>query len=257
MNLAVFFNVNRRLISGYADSIFRSACHLTVLCVLCDDSMKAITVTETPVGELFQPLKDRLLQPLLLLLTIISHFTFHLPDYDCREESNHVSSSEVSLCVCVTTSETENIDFTHRMKLDDAIVELERIMRLFICNHYKEALAECERLVNHHFYFHVLKSLFQSMNGVVTFQDEFLDEALNTTKTALAAVDKNRRKRSRFSRMIWSPDYDDYTDNECHAEGSYSILAACAAVMTIACEKTLIGLIKTGYWAKTAVNVLR
>jgi hypothetical protein len=142
-------------------------------------------------------------------------------------------------------------------RLDDAITEVNRIVRLFICNHFNEALDECAKNLDKHFFFHVLNGLFRSIQGVVTFQDETLAQGIAALHEGLTAIDHHRRKRSRISRLIWTPDYNDYTDNECQAEGSYSVLSAFTSVMSILCEKSLVGLFKAGYWGKTAFDVLR
>lgn len=144
-----------------------------------------------------------------------------------------------------------------RMSLEDAIKEADRIQKLFICNQYKEAVSECEKNVDKHFLFHVIRALFKSINGVVTFQECFLEEALESIQSTLVEVDRHRRKRGRFSRMIWSADYDEYKDYECQAEGCYSVMSACMSSMTILCEKTFVGLLKAGYWGKTSLDVLR
>lgn len=144
-----------------------------------------------------------------------------------------------------------------RMPLDDAIREVDRIQNLFICNEYVLAVAECDKQVDQHFMFQLLKALFKSINGVVTFEEEFLEEALASIQAAITCVDLHRRKRSRLSRMFWSPDYNEYTENECLAEGCYSVLTACMSGMTIICEKSFVGLLKAGFWGKTALDGLR
>jgi len=141
--------------------------------------------------------------------------------------------------------------------MEEAINEVNRIVRLFVCNHFNEALQEVDKKLDQHFFFHVLNGLFRSIQGIVTFQDETLAEGMSALHNGLNAVNFHRRKRNRLSRLIWSPNYDDYSDNECQAEGSYSVLAAFTSCMSLLCEKSLVGLFKAGYWGKTAFDVLR
>ena len=141
--------------------------------------------------------------------------------------------------------------------MDDALHEVNRITRLFICNHFNEALNEVDKKLDQHFFFQVLNGLFRSIQGVVTFQDETLSEAMKALHSGLTVVNIYRRKRSRLSRLLWSPDFDDYTDLECQAEGCYSVLSSITSVMSILHEKSLVGLVKAGYWGKTAFDVLK
>lgn len=144
-----------------------------------------------------------------------------------------------------------------RMPLGDAIRDVDRIQNLFICNEYVQAVAECDKKVDQHFMFQLMRALFKSINGVVTFQEVFLEEALESIQSAIANVELHRKRRNRFSRMIWTPNYDDYTDNECQAEGCYAVLTACMSMMTILSEKSFVGLLKAGYWGKASLDGLK
>ena len=150
-----------------------------------------------------------------------------------------------------------SIYFNLCFRTDEAITEVDRIGRLWFCNHFNEALDECDKIRDQHAFFHVLKGLFRSCQALVTFQDDNLTEGMATLHEGLSFVDNHRRKTSRLSRLLWSPDYDDYTDNECMAEGCYFVLASFTSLMSLVCEKSLVGLLKAGYWSKTAFDVLR
>lgn len=99
--------------------------------------------------------------------------------------------------------------------------------------------------------------MFKCINGIIVLQDDAVAEAMDSIHSALVVVNRYRKKRNAFTRMLWTPDYNDMTDTEVHAEGSYSFLSAMASGMSIANEKSLIGLLKAGYWAKTSYSVLR
>jgi hypothetical protein len=143
------------------------------------------------------------------------------------------------------------------MPLEDAIHEVGRIQNLFICNEYLKSMAECDKQVDQHFMLRLVKALLTSINAVVTFQEAHLEEALQTITKSIEVVDMHRRKTNRFSRLIWTPNYDEYTDDECLAEGCYSVLTSCMSGMTIICEKTFMGLIKACYWGKTSIDTLK
>ena len=143
------------------------------------------------------------------------------------------------------------------MPLIEAIREVDRIQNLFICNEYRQAVAECDKKVDQHFMFQLLRALLKSINGIVTFQESCMEEALASIQTGISNVDLHRRQRNRISRMIWwTPNYDDYTDNECQAEGCYAFLSACMSSMTMLHEKSFVGLLKAGYWGKISARWL-
>ena len=109
-----------------------------------------------------------------------------------------------------------------------------------------------------HYYYHVIKAVFVSLNGMITFDERALGEAIEVIQTSMKEVAVNRKKKNSFITSLWTTiNYDDWTEDEVYAELSHLILSAYNTLMILATEKTLSGLVKAGYYAKTCMSTLK
>jgi len=54
--------------------------------------------------------------------------------------------------------------------LDDIFRDQSRILNTFMCNHYREAIGGCEAKLSEHHYYHTMRAIMLSVNGLITFE---------------------------------------------------------------------------------------
>lgn len=143
-------------------------------------------------------------------------------------------------------------------RIDDIDDDVERILGIFLCNDIVGALNEVEPKLDTHYYYHVIKAVFISLNGMITFDEDSLNLALEVIQSSMKEVAIHRRKKPSLITSFWtSVNYDDWSEDEVYAELSHVILAAYNTLMILSTEKTLSGLVKAGYYAKTCMSTLK
>lgn len=142
--------------------------------------------------------------------------------------------------------------------IDEIDEDIERILSIFLCNDINGALNEIEPKLDVHYFYHVIKAVFISLNGMITFDDHSLNQAIEVIAVSMKSVSVNRRKRPSIITSLWtSVNYDDWTNDEVYAELSHLILSAYNTLMILATEKTISGLVKAGYYAKSSMSTLK
>ena len=137
------------------------------------------------------------------------------------------------------------------------ISEMERISTMYLNNRLMDALDELEKRRQINFAFITLKALFLTQGAVVTGGDDMMKIAQDTINEGLTVAQKFRKKKSKLLRVIWTENYEKYDELELFAEMAYLYLSAMNMVVILGLEKTLVGLIKVGYYAKTCMDMMR
>lgn len=137
------------------------------------------------------------------------------------------------------------------------ILEMERICSMYMNNQFADAIAELEKRREVNFCFITLKALFLTQGAVVTGGDEMMKIAQSAINDGLSVVNKHRKKRSKLLRVIWTENYEKYDELEIFAEMAYLYLSAMNMVVILGLEKTIVGLIKTGYYAKSCIDTMK
>ncbi|KAI1304205.1 Tetratricopeptide repeat protein 39B [Halotydeus destructor] len=141
--------------------------------------------------------------------------------------------------------------------LDFVLKDVEALVQQFLCNQFEGSMREVEEKKDGHCYYQFVRAYFETVKGVVIFEEPVLDHALSCCHEALAAINQQRKSRNSILKLIWSPDYDDMSDMEAHAEILYATVSGFMCILTLVVEKSLIGLVKTAYRLKSSYDTLR
>ena len=108
--------------------------------------------------------------------------------------------------------------------------------------------------------------VFMYLKAVMTFEQKHIEEASAVLSQACENIDSYRHKRSKSAGLVdtlgklikkAAPDYDQYTDNQVHAELCYAEILLLKAVLTLCEDETLVSFVKAGLKVRTCYQSFR
>lgn len=136
----------------------------------------------------------------------------------------------------------------------------------FLNNHFDEARAIVQPLADCSIYHALGYGVFMYLKAVMTFEQKHIEEASAVLSQACENIDSYRHKRSKSAGLVdtlgklikkAAPDYDQYTDNQVHAELCYAEILLLKAVLTLCEDETLVSFVKAGLKVRTCYQSFR
>ncbi|CAH1776044.1 unnamed protein product [Owenia fusiformis] len=144
-------------------------------------------------------------------------------------------------------TETPKVGTT--LDLEDALEQTCIAMKLFLNNKFAEAKARFEPWAHCSMYHGLGYSTIMYLQAVMTFDMTDIETAIETVKAAVSVCNKKRKKTSMaqsFTRALSKTNYDEYTEEECHAELCYAECLLERALLTFIQDENLISFVKGG-----------
>lgn len=106
--------------------------------------------------------------------------------------------------------------------------------------------------------YHALgNSVFSFLQAMLTFEQQHIAEASDALKKSLTVCNKYRKKNSlgeSLGKIVKKPNYDQYTEEECHAELCYAESLLLKALLTFMEDETLSSFIRGGIKIRSCYN---
>ncbi|KAI1288317.1 Tetratricopeptide repeat protein 39B [Halotydeus destructor] len=143
------------------------------------------------------------------------------------------------------------MDVKSESDLAEAILDAKDAVSAFFDNRIEDAIAVCDRKYAESMYHSFCKSIINYTNAIMTQERDQIESGIESLEHTIELCNKSRRQKGVMEGMAsWfkTPNYDDYTDEECHAELVFAESQIFMAALSITQESTLLNL---------ARNVLR
>lgn len=168
-----------------------------------------------------------------------------------EEDSSDVyedASEEVTTPVC-----DENVD------LDISIEEANTVLKLFLNNKFSEARRRLEPCAHCSMYHSLSYSVILYIQAMMTFDVTDIENAITAIKKAIVVSNKYRRKANLIGSLGRSvkDSYDDYTEEEFHAELCYAEGLLIRAMLTFVQDENLISFVKGGLKIRECYKIYR
>lgn len=144
-----------------------------------------------------------------------------------------------------------------KLSFEQIMVEIQDVIDSFMNNDIEGAFAKCSGIENYSMYHSLANSMMKFIIAIVHLEQEDLQAALEQIKKTLVLIQKNRRKNTlieSFANILrWkSTDYNEYTDEEVHAELMLAEMQICLAFMNFLGEQSMLSMIKGALRIKSA-----
>ncbi|KAI1296837.1 Tetratricopeptide repeat protein 39B [Halotydeus destructor] len=134
-------------------------------------------------------------------------------------------------------------------------------VRVFLRNDYVEGFKLLQRYAKVSMLHAMGSALCSTLKAVAGLRPEALAEAWKAVNYALDKIDRKRKRRSTtgylVNSLMFRNTYDDYSDENCHAEMFYAETQAAFAALTVLQEPTLTGFVKGAIRIRACFNTFK
>lgn len=151
----------------------------------------------------------------------------------------------------------ETFQTVKEMDLATAIEETTVALNLFLNNKFSEARAIFEPWSHASIYHALGHGTISYLQAVMTFDPSDIQEAIARIKNSIDVASRSRKKTSvvaSMSKMMWKTNYNNYTDEEVHAELCYAESLLERAILSFIQDDNLINFIKGGLKIRNGYN---
>ncbi|XP_078354114.1 tetratricopeptide repeat protein 39B-like [Oculina patagonica] len=128
----------------------------------------------------------------------------------------------------------------------DAIKMINRAADLCFSNKFLQAKSELEPWINKSMYHAVAYSSVICIQALLKFEQQAIQKASDSIKHAVSVCERHRKKPTwseTFSSWIWNPSYDEFTEEEKHAELCYTECLLLDALLTFIQDDNLVSFV--------------
>ncbi|XP_015781978.1 tetratricopeptide repeat protein 39A isoform X1 [Tetranychus urticae] len=143
------------------------------------------------------------------------------------------SSTKSDVSFCTTNSGDQS--------LDDALEEGRELMKMFINNKMDEVLPILQEKANSSMIHALGVAAVRFFEAILTLDKSYLQSTIEAFKYSSAFADSLRRKS--YTSFLFSPNYNGYTDEECHAELCYAKSLLLWGLVTVLEDQSIYGFI--------------
>lgn len=144
-----------------------------------------------------------------------------------------------------------------RIDLDSAVQEAKQAIHYFFNNQFDEARNLMKPWADVSMYHALGNSVFSFLQAMLTFEQQHIAEASDALKKSLTVCNKYRKKNTlgeSLGKIVKKPNYDQYTEEECHAELCYAESLLLKALLTFMEDETLSSFIRGGIKIRSCYN---
>ena len=119
----------------------------------------------------------------------------------------------------------------------------------FLNNQFNEAREIVEPLSDRSIYHASVYGVIRLFEAMMTFEQKDLEKASTVLSQSCDTINRFRKKttfKDKLGRILWNPDYNDYTDMEVHAELCFAEVLLMKALATVLEDETLASFVKAG-----------
>ncbi|KAI1288314.1 Tetratricopeptide repeat protein 39B [Halotydeus destructor] len=142
---------------------------------------------------------------------------------------------------------TSKMDLKSESDLADAILDVKDAVSAFFENRFEDAIAICEKKATESMYHSFGKSIMNYINATMTLERDQIDSGLESLRHTVELCNKSRRHKGVMEGMAdWfrTPNYDDYSDEECHAELVFAESQTLTAALSFIQDSSIINLVR-------------
>ncbi|KAJ7383870.1 Tetratricopeptide repeat protein 39B [Desmophyllum pertusum] len=128
------------------------------------------------------------------------------------------------------------------LAMADAIGMINRAADLCFANKFLQAKTELEPWIQNSMYHAVAYSSVMCIQALLKFEQQAIQKASDSIKLAVNVCERHRKKPTwseTFSSWIWNPSYDEFTEEEKHAELCYTESLFLDALLTFIQDENL------------------
>ncbi|KAI1296833.1 Tetratricopeptide repeat protein 39B [Halotydeus destructor] len=153
--------------------------------------------------------------------------------------------------------QSESDDWTITEQLEEGM----RLFEMFTCNKYIEGFEQLEKHANVSMVHAIGVALCRMIKAMVTLRPEAFPEAWIAINHALNKINRKRKRRSAAGSLVNSlmlrNNYEDYTDENCHAELLYAETQAAQAALTVLSDMSVTGFVKGAIRIRACFNTYK
>lgn len=138
---------------------------------------------------------------------------------------------------------------------EEQIKVIEKAIPIFFENRFREAddTFSLDDNLDHYLYYKVARGYIGFIFAVFTMEKPYVIDAVERVNAVYAHC-KKARKASSLVSWFFKTDYNDYTDEECHAEVIYGEANFISLVLTFIDDPSFLSLIKAALKLRAAYN---
>ncbi|GAB1599888.1 tetratricopeptide repeat protein 39A-like, partial [Argonauta hians] len=154
----------------------------------------------------------------------------------------------ISLQIFEDAVENVAVVTPENITLDSSIEEANIVLNLFLNNKFTEAIQRLEPCANYSIYHSLSYSVILYIQAMMTFDMTDIENAIAAIKKTIVVSNNSRRKGNLIGSFGRSSKdyYDNYTEDECHAELCYAEALLIRAMLTFVQDENLISFVKGG-----------
>ncbi|RWS25081.1 tetratricopeptide repeat protein 39B-like protein [Leptotrombidium deliense] len=131
--------------------------------------------------------------------------------------------------------------------LQESIEEIVYCLDLALNNKFEQALKITEKLAKVSLYHALGKATLCFLKGMLTLETEEIENALCSLKNLADVCNEKRKTSNTVTRVVWRPNYNNYSDDEVHAELCFAETQLEIALLTFLEDQNLINLVKGAF----------
>lgn len=155
-----------------------------------------------------------------------------------------------------TDKQQHELRHSDEMSLDECLEEGRELLIKFIDNRFAEVVQRLEEEAKGSMIHRLGVAAVQFFDSILSMDHEKMAVALTSMRNAAEYADGRRRKFG-YINYLFTPDYDSYTDDECHAELCYAIAQLISGLLTVLEDQSVYGFVNGGLKIRTAYTSFR
>lgn len=129
--------------------------------------------------------------------------------------------------------------------LETSLQEVVTLLAMALNNRFHEALDLCDKWAHQSLYHALGKGTLCFLKGCLTLERAEIQRAMEALQNCIDIC--YRKMRSSVTRLVWRPNYNNYTDEEIHAELCYAEALLMTALLTFLEDQNLLNLVKGAF----------
>ncbi|XP_015786877.1 tetratricopeptide repeat protein 39B [Tetranychus urticae] len=146
----------------------------------------------------------------------------------------------------VTIKETQLIEEIQEEQpsLEQSMEEVTRVLELALSNQFEEAGQIADKWAEVSLYHALGAATLTFFKGVLTLEHAQIKNTMDSLKHVIDLYQIKKYQSNSVARVVWKPNYNNYTEDQIHAELVYAEAQLMIALMTFLQDQNLISLVK-------------
>lgn len=142
-------------------------------------------------------------------------------------------------------------------KIDEFLNHTRYLMEIFFDNRFDEAIEEAREYADESMFHTLMLTSVSMMEMILSMSKSQMKSVLEEIKTAQTKIESRRYVRG-YCNYIISPNYSQFTDEQCFAELCYAFTCLTVGAMIILCDDSFTGKFKINkYFLKILIKFSR